>query len=443
MKQPIKMTPGDELHLTALMAPFSLNLVTGQDRQHLLGYGRAAFVAGHAQLRASTPEAAEDLIEEIIERISDHAVKAMAHQEARKQGNLEQIESARQAIFQAEDCIKRDLRTLASWTDTASAEAEQAAWHAGLDEGRAQAAPAAVAVPDERAAFEAWAKSEDMSIGSDCDGYIHSNTAAASLAWQARAALAATPAAVQTHAEAAAALGINSALTRIRAGNHAKAIEPLEHALRALAATPAAAAPVVLPEPAGLIVENLLALARIVDIAVEDWGESFKDGSMDVKFHSDVVTELESILDHFEGLPEGPDDNVIESGPIKAARILRALLAGVSAPAAMADTPNSFREWFAKNYPADTIILDPDWHAKSIFRMAQAHARLSAPQAQADARDAEQEVLMEHSGCGSNTQVDMLTVRLNPGDKVVMHKGRITQGFDRANRAAIAAAKGE
>lgn len=68
---------------------------------------------------------------------------------------------------------------------------------------------------------------------------------------------------------------------------------------------------------------------------------------------------------------------------------------------------------------------------------------LPAPQAQADARDAEQEVLMEHSGCGSNSQVDMLTVRLNPGDKVVMHKGRITQGFDRANRAAIAAAKGE
>ncbi|TYK74308.1 hypothetical protein FSY45_19275 [Comamonas sp. Z1] len=67
---------------------------------------------------------------------------------------------------------------------------------------------------------------------------------------------------------------------------------------------------------------------------------------------------------------------------------LRALLAGVSAPAALANTPDSFREWFAKNYPADTIILDPDWHAKSIFRMAQAHARISAPQAQADARDA-------------------------------------------------------
>lgn len=47
-KQPIKMTPGDDIHLSLLMAPFSLNLVTGQDRQHLLGYGRAAFEAGKA-----------------------------------------------------------------------------------------------------------------------------------------------------------------------------------------------------------------------------------------------------------------------------------------------------------------------------------------------------------------------------------------------------------
>ena len=94
-----------------------------------------------------------------------------------------------------------------------------------------------------------------------------------------------------------------------------------------LSAAPAAVAPVVLPELAAPIIEKLLALSRIVDIAVEDWGESLADGSMDVKFHSDVVTELESILDHFDGLPEGPDDNVIESGPVKAARILRTLLA--------------------------------------------------------------------------------------------------------------------
>lgn len=43
-----KMIPGDELHLTMLMAPYSLNLVTGQDRQHLLAFGRAAFEAGKA-----------------------------------------------------------------------------------------------------------------------------------------------------------------------------------------------------------------------------------------------------------------------------------------------------------------------------------------------------------------------------------------------------------
>ena len=43
-----KMVPGDELHLTLLMAPFSLNFFTGQDRQHLLAFGRAAFEAGQA-----------------------------------------------------------------------------------------------------------------------------------------------------------------------------------------------------------------------------------------------------------------------------------------------------------------------------------------------------------------------------------------------------------
>ncbi|GAO71641.1 hypothetical protein [Comamonas sp. E6] len=95
------------------------------------------------------------------------------------------------------------------------------------------------------------------------------------------------------------------------------------------------------------------------------------------------------------------------------------------------------------NYPEITLAqMNEAWSA--IFGKVRALlATATGLPAQADARDAEQEVLMEHSGCGSNTQVDMLTVRLNPGDKVVMHKGRITQGFERANRAAIAAAKGE
>lgn len=43
-----RMTPGDDMHLTLLMTPHGLNFVTGQDRQHLLAFGRAAFEAGKA-----------------------------------------------------------------------------------------------------------------------------------------------------------------------------------------------------------------------------------------------------------------------------------------------------------------------------------------------------------------------------------------------------------
>ena len=109
-------------------------------------------------------------------------------------------------------------------------------------------APAAVAVPDEREAFEQWLMKELDAINwerglkdwyfarRDDGNYVQQAPRERWEAWQAgRAALAATPAAVQTHAEAAAALCINSALHRIRAGNHSEAIAPLEHALRTLA----------------------------------------------------------------------------------------------------------------------------------------------------------------------------------------------------------------
>lgn len=37
----------------------------------------------------------------------------------------------------------------------------------------------------------------------------------------------------------------------------------------------------------------------------------------------------------------------------------------------MADiVPPAFAEWFAKNYPSDTIIFDPAWHVGPIFRAA-------------------------------------------------------------------------
>lgn len=49
---PRRMTPGDDMHLTLLMTPHGLNFVTGQDRQHLLAFGRAAFEAGKATAAA-------------------------------------------------------------------------------------------------------------------------------------------------------------------------------------------------------------------------------------------------------------------------------------------------------------------------------------------------------------------------------------------------------
>lgn len=70
------------------------------------------------------------------------------------------------------------------------------------------------------------------------------------------------------------------------------------------------------------VLAALVDLARIVDRAVEDWGESFADGSSEVKFHKEEAEKLHEILDYFDILSDGDDDNVIESGPMKAARIL-------------------------------------------------------------------------------------------------------------------------
>ena len=72
------------------------------------------------------------------------------------------------------------------------------AFAAGFNLAASQAAPAAVAVPDERAAFEAKFKHLDLSFAPDAWGqarYKHDALSLAWEAWQARAALAATPAA--------------------------------------------------------------------------------------------------------------------------------------------------------------------------------------------------------------------------------------------------------
>ncbi|WP_423933247.1 hypothetical protein [Comamonas sp. 23] len=71
-------------------------------------------------------------------------------------------------------------------------------------------------------------------------------------------------------------------------------------------------------------VTKLLELARIVDRAVEDWGESLADGSSNVIFHKEEADARDAILDFLDSLPENPDPMILESGPVKAARLLSA-----------------------------------------------------------------------------------------------------------------------
>lgn len=75
-----KMGPGDELHLTLLMAPFSLNFFTGQDRQHLLAFGRAAFEAGQAAAQQAVQAAEPDgwkLVPD-VDNMTDEQAEAIA-----------------------------------------------------------------------------------------------------------------------------------------------------------------------------------------------------------------------------------------------------------------------------------------------------------------------------------------------------------------------------
>lgn len=171
-----------------------------------------------------------------------------------------------------------------------------------------------------------------------------------------------------------------------------------------------AAAPVVLPEPWGYLVEGRIFIGRLLPQHVNSMVES--EGFRPTKLFTEQ--QLGALLATATGLP------------------------------AQADMPDSFREWFAKNYPADTIIVDPDWHAKSIFRMAQAHARLSAPQAQADAReDSALLDAMERQRIALHPEYEgPWDAAIYSDDGEPIHAGSGSTPRE-AIRAAIAAAKGE
>ena len=387
MKQPIKMTPGDDTHLSLLMAPHSLNLAVGQLREQLLGYGRAAFVAGHAQLRASTPEAAEDLIEEIIERISDHAVKVISHHEARKQGDTEQIESARQAVFQADDWIKRDLRILAmrpSSNPGASHCLYQIQEPATKTEALAhysqqailamdEAAPAAVAVPAEvTGLLEALESMVDVCEGHDFDGApsdAHMDKARVAISAY-RAALAATPAAT------AQARGgeLNQFLSAAKDAGITHLPMSFGEALRELEA---ATGTVVLPEP-GAVISEVMEL-------VKDWAQR---DFIAVEAGIDTLTEESTDKQHQEAKRlDGEAETAYRAIESK----LRALLATGGQAQAVTKDEATWCSYIAGMIGCYLKEEDESPRVKAIAGIIERRLwALPSPQAQADARDAEQ-----------------------------------------------------
>ena len=370
MKQPIKMTPGDELHLTALMAPYSLNLVVGQDRQHLLGYGRAAFEAGK--------ESAGQCLHQIQEPAPVHDSDCATHNAPTYPAGACDC-----SVNAAPAAVAVPAQVL---TGEARAEAIKR-----LAPIRAKLVAAAVAVPDERAAFERELIDNHHYVPSDFsfkDGFYNGDDDYIQFGWdvwQARAALAATPAAGE--------------LATLQAGLQA-------------------AAPVVLPEPVA-------------------WRHS--------RTHDLHDAENEVQLADADAHAE----------PLFTEQQVRALLAGVSAPAAVAveqapvlyvskgqlsnhrdpdgpDSANAGRYLPARITPAGNFTMP-------LF---------AAPQAQADARDAEIEraVLAERERiCAAIKAEDDHCVTqgdymLDSDDCIKVARGEwVRPVYD----AAIAAAKGE
>lgn len=61
------------------------------------------------------------------------------------------------------------------------------------------------------------------------------------------------------------------------------------------------------------------------------------------------------------------------------------------------EAPAEFAAWFCKNYPKDTIIFDPAWHAPRIYRAATWHASHAAPSPSTTEAQADATVLVERS----------------------------------------------
>lgn len=233
-----KIQPGDDTHLTLLMAPHSLNFVTGADRAALLAYGRDVFAAARdSKCLAQIEEPAQPIAGYRISDPSDPTIKPWLSETPDDNGYKSEplyAGAAPAAVAPRGEYPHEQMDAMALDRYKVVPSNASMLWSH------------AVVAGDGTQQLYVGREVECQNMvrkfaGAFLDGAFAFHSTAAAPTAQAAPALEA-PAAPMTTAEACAALAINSALHRIRAGNAAGAIEPLEQARAALAAAPQAPA---------------------------------------------------------------------------------------------------------------------------------------------------------------------------------------------------------
>ncbi|MDH2234565.1 hypothetical protein N5K37_32130 [Delftia tsuruhatensis] len=346
-----KIQPGDDTHLTLLMAPHSLNFLTGADRAALLAFGRDVFAAA---LDSKCLAQIEEPAGAAPAAVAPQGVVAWMHPET-----LDVIHADRKHEWATRYGIGGHSRA-EGYTVALVRAGEPAAASPALE------APAAPATASLRAAldmfpidiagqsFSVTGVNNGRKLEADGDDTFFSKKKVIAFLTQLKGHLDALAAAPQAPAPAP-----GMAVTAL-AGEIIAALEADEKdggydltsglfgpkfsalvrrwAASEWASVTAPQAPAAPSAVATQVVESLLQLARIVNTAVEDWGETKEDDSLEVIFHKEEADKLEEILEFFDSLPDAPEsEGVILSGPSRAARMLRAQ-AAPAAPAVDVET---------------------------------------------------------------------------------------------------------
>lgn len=97
--EPIKIVPGDDMHMNCLMAPFGLTMVTGEDRKHLLAFGRAAFFAGKKfEADRAQHQAGQEVVAALLHQLCV-ALTTQCYDPSER--NCAKVDAAKQAVLAA------------------------------------------------------------------------------------------------------------------------------------------------------------------------------------------------------------------------------------------------------------------------------------------------------------------------------------------------------